>query len=462
MNKTWKWILILLGAFVLLLIVGKAFSGNSDTGIKVAVEKSTPRTIIETVTASGKVYPEVEVKVSSDISGEITELNVNEGDSVRKGQVLAHIYADIYSSQREAAQAHVAQSQATVENSSAGLQALKAQMDQDQSTYDRNKQLFDEKVISKAEFEQYDAKLRTSKAQYNAAIHNISGLKAGVQSTRTELTMANKNLGRATIEAPMSGVISMLNVKKGERVVGTAQMAGTEMMRVADMRSLEVRVDVGENDVVKVNLGDSADIQVDAYNNRKFKGVVTQIASSTNKSGSGLSATGTNDVTSYEVRIRLDPSSYSDLVDRAHPNKFVFRPGMNASADIKTSRKDNVLSIPITSVAARVKGSDQNLDDKKKEKEKKKEDENTATNSTDETAKSADDMEEVVFVLKADNTVEKRVVKTGIQDINYIQITTGLKEGEQVVTAPYNAISKTLKKGTKVTVVAKDKLFDKK
>ncbi len=452
MNKTVKWILVGLGAVIVILVGVKLFAGNNKDGIKVTAENVSTRTIVETVTASGKVYPEVEVKVSPDISGEITELNVQEGDSVKKGQVLARIYADIYSSQRDEAAARVAQSQATVANSSASLEALKAQLEQDRLAHDRNKQLFEDKVISKAEFEQIETKYRSSQAQYNAALQNIRSLQAGVKSAQTQLGAANKNLGRTTIVAPMSGVISMLNVKAGERVVGTAQMAGTEMMRVADMSTLEVRVDVGENDIVKVSIGDSADVEVDAYNNRKFKGVVTQIASSTTTSGTAAAAT--NDVTNYEVHIRLEPSSYADLIDPARPKKFPFRPGMNASADIKTKRSENVTAVPITAVAARVKGSDESLDDKKKAAPKD-------ANSNDEVAVNSDEMEEVVFVLKEDGKVEKRVVKTGIQDINHIQITSGLKAGEQVVTAPYNAISKTLKTGTKVNVVPKDKLFEK-
>jgi HlyD family secretion protein len=455
MNKRVKWILIGLGALIVLLIVGKLVMGPKDTGLKVSVEKVAQRTIIETVNASGKVYPEIEVKVSPDISGEITELNVQEGDSVKKGQVLARIYADIYSSQRDEAAARVSQSQATVANSAASLQALKAQLEQDRLTYNRNKELYGDKVISKAEFEGYETKYLASQAQYNAALQNIRSLQAGVQSAQTGLQMANKNLGRTTIVAPMSGVISLLNVKAGERVVGTAQMAGTEMMRVADMSSMEVRVDVGENDIVKVSIGDSAEVEVDAYSNRKFQGVVTQIASSTTKSG--VQAATTNDVTNYEVHIRLNPSSYQDLLDPTRPKRFPFRPGMNASADIKTRRKDGVVAVPITSVAARVKGSDKNLEDKKKET-KKPEDES----AEDETDTVTDELEEVVFVLKPDGMVEKRVVKTGIQDINYIEILNGLKPGEQVVTAPYNAVSKTLKSGTKVTVTTKEKLFEKK
>lgn len=453
MNKTTKRILIGLGVLIVVLVAVKMLSAPKNEGVKVAAEKVGQRTIVETVTASGKVYPEVEVKVSPDVSGEVVELNVQEGDSVRKGQVLARIYADIYTSQRDEAAARVQQSRATVANSTASIEALKAQLAQDKQIFDRNQQLFNDKVISKAELEGHETKLRSSQAQYNAALQNIRSLQAGVQSVQTQLGAANKNLGRTTLIAPMNGVISMLAVKRGERVVGTAQMAGTEMMRVADMGSMEVRVDVGENDIVKVNIGDEADVEVDAYNNRKFKGIVTQIASSTIKSGAN--ALTANDVTNYEVHIRLDPASYADLVNPAKKKQFIFRPGMNASADIKTRRSDNVTAVPTTAVAARVKDSDKSLEDKKKES-KKEDDNGDAINTA-----ATDEMEEVVFVISKENKVEKRVVKTGIQDINFIQILSGLNPGDMVITAPYNAISKTLKTGTKVNVVPKDKLFEK-
>ena len=455
MNKTVKWVLIGLGVLILLLVVGKLVKGNSNEGIKVTVEKAQKRTITETVTASGKIYPEVEVKISPDISGEITELNVEEGDSVKKGQVLARIYADIYSSQRDEAAARVAQSQATVANSQASLQALKAQLNQDKISYDRNKELYDQKVISKAEFEQFETKYATSQAQYNAAVQNIRSLQAGTQSSRTSLEAANKNLGRTTLVAPMNGVISSLSVKKGERVAGNSFNVGTEMMRVANMSSMEVRVDVGENDIVKVSIGDSADVEVEAYNKRKFSGIVTQIAAST-KTGT---LTSTNDVTNYEVHIRLDPASYQDLTDPAKPKKFPFRPGMNASADIKTKRREGVISVPIASVAARVKGTDTNIEDKKKQQQKNAE--NNNNDDDNQKTVSGDELEEVVFIVTADNKIQKKVVKTGIQDINYIEVISGLKEGEQIVTGPYNAISKTLKTGDKVKVVPQEKLFEK-
>ncbi|HEU4473052.1 MAG TPA: efflux RND transporter periplasmic adaptor subunit [Flavisolibacter sp.] len=454
MNKTVKWILIGLAAIIVILIVAKKLSGPGDQGLKVTAEPALRRVIVETVNAPGKVYPEVEVKISPDISGEITELTVQEGDSVRKGQVLARIYADIYSSQRDEAAARVAQSQATVANSQAALDALKAQLDQARQAFNRNKDLYDQKVISRAEFEQFETQLRSAQSQYNAALQNIRSLQAGTQSARTGLDMANKNLGRTTLIAPMDGVISMLNVKKGERVVGTAQQAGTEMMRVADLSIMEVRVEVGENDIVKVSIGDSADVEVEAYNNRKFRGIVTQIASSTTRSTGTAAASATGDVTNYEVHIRLDPSSYSDLADPAKPKKFPFRPGMNASADIKTKRAINVVSVPIAAVAARVKGSDKSLEEKKREDRK-----NADDGEEQDAALPDDEQEEVVFVIGKDGLVEKRTVTTGIQDISHIEVRTGLKEREQVVTAPFDAVGKTLRTGDKVTVVPKDKLF---
>jgi len=461
MNKTVKWILIILGILIAVLIVGKLIAGKGDAGIKVSTEKATKRMIIETVNATGKVYPEVEVKISPDISGEITELNVLEGDSVKKGQVLARIYADIYATQRDQAAAAVNQQQAMTANSQSQMDALKASMDQAERTYNRQKQLLDDKVISKAEFEQAESAYLSAKANYNAALESIKGNKASIASAQANLSRANKDLSRTTLIAPMNGVISSLSVKKGERVAGNSFALGTEMMRVADMTVMEVRVNVGENDIVKVNIGDSADVEVDAYNNRKFKGIVTQIAASTATSASGLASTSSNDVTNYEVRIRLDAGSYSDLIDPKKIKKFVFRPGMNASADIKTKRHDDVLSVPINSVSARVKGSDKSVEDKKKEDKKNKPNDDQDNQDNNNATVNSDELEEVVFVLQKDGKVKKTIVKTGIQDINYIEILNGLNAGDEIVTGPYNAVSKTLKDGNKVKVVPKDKLFEK-
>ena len=456
MSKRVKWILFSLLGIIVLLVGFKMLAGKKDEGFKVSTEKASRRTIIETVNASGKVYPEIEVKISPDISGEIVELNVEEGDSVKKGQILARIFADIYALQRDEAASRVNQSAATVENSKASLEALQANLDQAKQAYDRNKKLYDDKVISRSEFEGFETAYKSAQANYNAAKQNIKGLEAGVQTAQTGLSSANKNLGRTTLVAPMNGIISSLLVKKGERVSGNSFSLGTEMMRVADMNVLEVRVDVGENDVVKVHLGDSADVEVDAYNNRKFRGIVTQIASST-KGGAGASGLSSTDVTQYEVRIRLDKDSYSDLLNPDKPKSFPFRPGMNASADIKTKRRENVLAVPINSVTTRVIGSDKTIADKKKEEEKKQ---RVEGNADERVAVNTDELEELVFVVQKDGKVKRVKVKTAVQDINYIEIKEGLAEGDEVVTGPFNAISKTLKDGTVVKVVPKDKLFE--
>jgi len=456
MSKTVKWILI--GLFVVIagLVTYKLIAGKNDEGTKVSTEKAAKRSITETVNASGKVYPEVEVRISPDISGEVVDLYVEEGDSVKRGQVLARIFADIYALQRDEAASRVNQSVATVDNSKAALEALKANLDLAKQNYDRNKKLFDDKVISRAELDNYETTYKSAQANYNAGTQSIRGLQAGVQSAQTGLSSANKNLGRTTLIAPMNGVISSVGVKKGERVAGNSFSIGTEMMRVADMNVLEVRVDVGENDVVKVNLGDSADVEVDAYNNRKFKGVVTQIAASTK--GGTAAALASSDVTQYEVRIRLDKESYKDLIDPSRPKKFPFRPGMNASADIKTKRHENVLCVPINAVTTRVAGSDKTIADAKKEEQKKQE----AAGETEENISvESDELEEIVYVVQKDGKVKKVVVVSDIQDINYIEIKSGLNEGDEVVTGPFNAISKTLKDGSKVKVVPKDKLFEK-
>jgi HlyD family secretion protein len=456
MNKTLKWIIIsLVILIVLLIILKKTGVIGKDEGIKVTTEKVTKRTIVDTVNASGKIYPEVEVKLSPDISGEIVELDVAEGDSVKKGEVLAKIYGDIYVTQRDQAAALVNQQVAQMADAQASLGALEAQLDQAKKTYDMQKQLYDQKVISRNEFNTADAAYKTAEANLNAAKAGIKGSSASVQSARAALQKANKDISLATLRAPMDGIVSLLSVKKGERVVGSSMMAGTEMMRIADMDKIEVRVDVGENDVPKVRLGDSATIEVDAYNNRKFTGVVTQIASSNNGAATAndLSNTST-DVTNYKVYIRLNPDSYKDLIDPTHKKRFPFRPGMSASADIQTKTHTNVLSIPINAVTTREKNDSTGNNVGKDSK---------ANNETDVTNNSGNnDLDIVVFVMQADGKVKKQKVKTDIQDINYIEITDGLKEGQEVVTGPYDVVSKTLKDGDKVKVVPKSSLFDMK
>jgi HlyD family secretion protein len=451
-KRTWIIIISLVVVIILLIALKKGGVIGKDEAIKVATEKVVRKTITETVNASGKVYPEIEVKVSPDISGEIVELSVLEGDSVRRGQELAKIYADIYTTQRDQASAVVSQERARVDNAKAQLPGLKAARDFAQRTFDRQKQLLAEKVISAAEFEQAQNALQTAEANYNAAIETIRGGQAGVASAQASLQRANKDLSRTSVLAPMNGVVSLLNVKKGERVVGNSMMAGTEMMRIADMNKIEVRVDVGENDIPKVSLGDSALVEVDAYNNRKFKGVVTQIASSSVLAAQQNQVASTTDVTNYKVYIRLLPTSYNDLIDPKRPKSFPFRPGMSASADIQTKTKANVIAVPINAVTTREKGTDNVAKtDKTEVKEAGVQDVAKTTLSSD--------LDEVVFVLQKDGSVKKVNVKTDIQDINYIEVTSGLDEGVEVVSSPYNVISKTLKDGMKVKVVPKDKLF---
>jgi HlyD family secretion protein len=454
MSKSLKWIIAsLVIVIILLVILKKTGVIGKDEGIKVSTEKASIRTIVETVNASGKVYPEVEVKLSPDISGEIVELNVAEGDSVKKGQVLARIYADIYATQRDQAAAVVNQQEANVANASASIEALKARLDEASKTYHMQKELFDEKVISRSEFNTAEAAYKSAEANYAAARQNIVGSQAGVQGARAGLAKANKDISRATLVSPMDGVVSLLNVKKGERVVGSSLMAGTEMMRIADLNKIEVRVDVGENDIPKVHLGDSASIDVDAYYNRKFKGIVTQIASSNNGAANQPSLNTGTDVTNYKVYIRLLPESYQDLIDPSKPKSFPFRPGMSASADIKTKTHENRLAVPLNAVTTRDKS-----DTGKVTKYQ-------SSRTTDETSDApsvtnVDDLEEVVFVVQKDGTVKKVKVRTDIQDINYIEILSGLNSGDEVVTNPFNVVSKTLKDGMKVKVVPKDQLFE--
>jgi HlyD family secretion protein len=449
MSKSLKWILIsVVVLLVALVVLSKMGTFGKDDGVKVTAEKVQKRTITEIVNATGKIYPEIEVKVSPDISGEITELNVQEGDTVKKGQVLARIYADIYNIQRNQAASGVAQSQAQVNNSSAAIEALRAQMEQAEKTYNMQRQLFTDKVISQNEFNTAEAAYKAAKANYNAAVQGIKGGQASVQTARASLDKANKDLGRTVIVAPMDGVISLMNVKQGEKVAGNSFNVGTEMMRIADMQKIEVRVDVGENDIPKVKLGDSALIDVDAYSDRKFKGIVTQIASSNNgaASQSVLSNTST-DVTQYKVYIRLLPESYMDLIGKG---SFPFRPGMSANADIQTKTHSHVLSVPINAVTTREK-SDSTRPDKK-----------TGTENNQVVNTNEDDLDVLVFVIDKENKVKKVLVKTDIQDINYIEITKGLAVGDEVVTGPYDVVSKTLKEGSKVKKVDKKELFDKK
>jgi HlyD family secretion protein len=457
MNKKTLRILLVVGLLIIVIIaLAKSGALGKDEGTKISTEKVARRNITEVVTASGKVYPEKEVKISPDVSGEVVELDVlQEGDSVHKGQVLARVYADILTNQRDQAAAQVNQQQAMVSNIQEQLPGLKASMETAKRNLDREKQLLDEKVVSISEYETAENTFRTAQASYMAALQTVRGNQAAASSAKYNLDVAAKTLSRSTVVSPIDGVVSLLSIKKGERVVGNSMMAGTEMMRVADMSKIETIVDVGENDIPKVQLGDSAVISVDAYNNRKFRGIVTQIASSVSTaSGTSTTTVSTNDVTNYKVHIRLSPDSYKDLIDPAHPRHFPFRPGMSASADIQTRTHTNVLAVPINSVAVREKNTDNavlaNTDDA------------SSTAKSDVSNAATGELDEVVFVVQKGDTVRKAKVRTDIQDINYIEVVDGLKEGDEVVTGPYSVISKSMKSGQRIKVVPKDKLFTEK
>jgi HlyD family secretion protein len=426
---------------LLALVIGLSKAGliGKDMTTKVAIEVLGKKDIIETVSASGKIYPVSEVKISPDVSGEITELYIEEGDSVRKGQVLASINSIIYKSMVTKANAQLNQTQSSVGNANALMEQAKAQMNQAKATYERNKSLFDDDVISAAEFESAEATYKAAKATYAAALESIQGNRFGVESAKANVNEAQQSLQRTTIYCPMNGIVSKLFVKKGERVVGTAQMAGTEIMRVADMSKMKVDVEVGENDIQKVKYGDTANVEVEAYPSRVFKGIVVQISQSSTATGLQQSISSlTDQVTNYTVSVELLPESYADLFQELM-GRFPFRPGMSASVEIITRRQQQVTALPINAVTTR---------------EEEAKDDEVATKKTEQ-------IKEYVFVVNTANKVELREVKTGIQDNENIEILSGLKLGEKIVIAPFSAIARTLKKEMKVKVVPKKELFDK-
>ncbi len=448
---------IMFGVLLILVIAAIIKSRNSKTGEKVEVEKAELRTIRETVEASGKVFPKTEVKISSDVSGEIVELYVQEGDSVTAGQVLARIDPEAYNSQVERAQAGVNSSKASLANARSQIEASKAQRDQIQAQllnardiHKRNEKLFQDGVISKQDFEASLTNVKTLESNLSASEANIRSAQQSAQSAEYQIKSAeaslkeiSTSLKRTTIYATMSGIVSKLNVEKGERVVGTSMMAGTEILRIADLKVMEVQVEVTENDLPRIALGQNTDIEIDAYLDRTFKGKVVEIAHTANNL---ISATGavnltSDQVTNFIVKIDIDPESYRDLIKPRKP--YPFRPGMSASVEIYTKTVENVVSVPIQAVSTR-------------DKEKPKEGGSTGTISR---SSAKDDIMEVVFVKMPGDTVDMREVKTGIQDNNYIEIISGVKQGEEVVKGPYAVVSKKLKRGTAVMLeTEKDKM----
>lgn len=447
-------LIVILAVLVVVLIGGYALAKKKGwlgkpTGTEVTAATAGPATIVEKVSASGKVQPETEVKISPDVSGEIIELYVHEGDSVKKGQLLLRIRPDNYLAMVSQQSAAVGTQRANVGQAQAQLEQQTANAKQTELTYRRQASLYKQKVISQSDYEAAQAAYNASQEQLKAIRAQITAAQSTVRSAQAGLQEAQKNLNKTTIYAPVSGTVSKLNVKKGERVVGTTQMAGTEIMRIANLNNMEVRVSVNENDIIRVQLGDSADVEVDSYTtqNEKFKGVVTAIA---NTAKDALTAEA---VTEFEVRVRLLPESYKHLVKTgANGHTTVpFRPGMTASVDIIADRKAGVLSVPLAAVTTRSDSAAA----KTEASSGRSGPGGRATGSAQvvDASKSAPkaSIQEVVFVLKNGKAV-LTPVKTGISDFQNIEIMSGIPAGAQVVSGPFRAVSKTLKDGANVVV----------
>jgi HlyD family secretion protein len=416
-----KTIYFLIGGAVIIIaaLIGLSKSGvigNKDEGKEVEISKVIASTIVETVSATGKIQPEIEVKISPEVSGEIILLNVKEGQVVKKGDLLVKINPDLYTSSYN-------RSVSNLSGTKAGLTQSEASFKEAKANYERNKTLYDKGVISKSDWDKAIASFEVAKATRQSSYYNVQSASASVNE-------AKDNLGRTTIYSPADGTISVLNVELGERVLGTQQMAGTELLRVANLNNMEVEVDVNENDIVKIKIGDEANVEVDAYLKKKFKGVVTSISNS-------ASTTLTSDqVTNFKVKVRILKESYQDLLEGKPASYSPFRPGMTATVDIITTTKTNVLAVPISSVVVKSDTAavkDFKVDDPNEKK----------------TAPKSDKKFECVFV-KVGDKAKIRIIKTGIQDDTNIEVMSGLKPGDVVITGPYTTVSKELNSGDKV------------
>ena len=415
MSRPLKIIIIIAVVLVVFLVVAKSAGWiGKEESTKVELSTVERKTITETVIASGKIQPEVEVKISVEVSGEIIELPFQEGAQVKKGDLLVKINPDLFI-------AAVNRARASMNTAKASLASSKAQFIEAEKNFNRNKSLHKDGVISDADFD-------AIKRAYEVSQLGVESAQYQLQSAEATLQEAKDNLARTTIYAPMDGTISMLNSEVGERVVGTIQMTGTEILRVANLELMEVLVEVNENDIIQVNYGDTALIEVDAYLDKEFKGIVTEIANSAKLAGTTI-----DQVTNFEVKVRILKDSYSELVQKGEGSPF--RPGMTASLEILTDRQNGVLSVPIQAVTTRADTSDKPAYARKK---------------LDDADEEGDELFEIVFVNK-DGKAELRVVKTGIQNDEDIVILSGLEEGEEIVTGPYSAISRTLKPGTVIS-----------
>lgn len=444
--KRLYWIIAIGVLIIFSVILIKYLNGNKPT--EVYVEKATTKTIIELVSATGKIQPETELKLSSDVSGEITEMAVKEGDQVKKGDLLCRIKPDLYVSAIDRVNANVNTTKANLKTALAQLDQAKANLANSEATFNRNKKLLEQSAISQQEFDGF-------KAQYESAKANVQALEAGVnagqyniQSSEATLKEANTNLEKTYIYAPVDGTVSKLSVEKGERVVGVSGMAGTEILRLANLNEMEVSVEVNENDIIKVHKNDTALIEVDAYMDKKFKGIVTEIANSSNSTGISV-----DQVTNFVVKIRLLRESYQFLI--SDNNQIPFRPGMSASVDIQTRKVVNVIAIPIQAVTTRNPDSlNTTNNDEFDDREVKVKNDNEDKDLKKEEVK----IKEYVFLVN-NGSAKQIEVKTGIQDNDFIQVISGLSDKQEVICGPYSAVSKSLKEGTKIKIVRKEDLY---
>jgi len=444
-NNTLKYVLIGAGVLLVIAVAGSKLGwfGKSDS-VQIAVEKAISRSIVETVSASGKVQPEVEVKLSAEVSGEVVELHVKEGDVVKKGQLLCKVRPDVLQSGYDRAVASLNSQRAALAGSQQSLKQAEANFANTAAKYKRNQELFAKKVLSAAEFDAVKAEYEAARANLGAVRQNVVGSRFGVEQSNAVVQEAGANLAKTTIYAPTNGVISKLSVELGDRILGTSQMAGTEIMRISNLSSMEVSVDVNESDINRVSVGDMADIEVDAFQNQKFKGEVTEIASSSNVVG-----TSTDQVTNFTVKVRILQDSYQKLLRADTANPSPFRPGLSATVDIQTEEFKGI-AVPIQSVTTR--------EEKKEVKTDAKAPPAASANTEKEKKKDSEPIKEYVFVYNA-GKVKQVQVTTGIQDDLYILIKTGLKGNEEIVSGPFTAISKSLKDGAVVEKVTKEKLF---
>jgi HlyD family secretion protein len=447
MGKTTKYILISLGALIVLLLVLKVTGviGKPDL-TQVATDKATVRDINETVSASGKIKPHIEVKITPEVSGEVVELPIKEGDVVKKGQLICKIRPDILQSELDRAQAAYNTQKASIGNSKELLNQAQATLENQESIYKRDKGLYDNKVITAAEFETAKSGYFGAKASLEAAKQNVVGSTFGLAQSQASVKEAVDNLIKTTIYSPVDGVVSKLDIEQGERVLGTQQFAGTEIMTISDLSQLDVNVDVNENDINRIELGDSAKIEVDAFLGKSFSGAVIEIGSSANVVG-----TNADQVTNFTVKVRISPDSYKNLLVKSAANPNPFRPGLTATVDIKTNHS-KALAVPIQAVTTR--------DNKAVAKPGNgpQPDNSSSTDDNSTKPKVTGPIKEYVFVYRA-GKVKQVQVTTGIQDDTYILVLSGLQPGDEVVSAPFATISKTLTDGMAVQKVDKGKLF---